>query len=115
MVGGGGGRGRVPPRGGRGRRRRRGRAGAGGPPPRTRAQDSGFVYYTRYLTGPRPPATLAPPLYPLGSISVLTLVGDSDTWSVTFFGQTGDTPLRALREPTAFDRVLAACPRQAHW
>ncbi|PRY48694.1 2-polyprenyl-6-methoxyphenol hydroxylase-like FAD-dependent oxidoreductase [Geodermatophilus tzadiensis] len=90
-------------------------ADLGAGPPRTRAQDSGFVYYTRYLTGPRAPAVLGPPLYPLGSISVLTLVGDSDTWSVTFFGQTGDTPLRALREPAAFDRVLAACPRQAHW
>ena len=90
-------------------------AGLGADPPPTRAQDSGFVYYTRYLSGPRPPAALGPPLAPLGSISVLTLVGDADSWSVTVFAQSGDAPLRALRDPAVFDRVLAGCPLHAHW
>ncbi|NEM08674.1 NAD(P)/FAD-dependent oxidoreductase [Geodermatophilus normandii] len=84
-------------------------------PPAVSAQDSGFVYYTRYFTGPRRPAPFGPPLAPLGSISVLTLDGDNDTWSVTVFGQSGDAPLKALRSPEAFDRVIGACPLQAHW
>ncbi|MGX5654477.1 NAD(P)/FAD-dependent oxidoreductase [Geodermatophilus nigrescens] len=87
----------------------------GAVPPRVRAQDSGFVYYTRYLAGPEPPAAVGPPVCPLGSISLLTLVGDAGTWSVTVYGESGDRPLRALRDPATFDRVIAACPLQAHW
>ncbi|MGY1654060.1 NAD(P)/FAD-dependent oxidoreductase [Geodermatophilus sp. SYSU D01119] len=86
----------------------------GAVPPPARAQDSGFVYYTRYLSGTEP-AVLGPPVTPLGSISVLTLVGDAGTWSVTVFGESGDRPLRALRDRAVFDRVLAACPLHAHW
>jgi 2-polyprenyl-6-methoxyphenol hydroxylase-like FAD-dependent oxidoreductase len=54
-------------------------------------------------------------LVPMGSFSVLTLDGDNDTWSVTLFGPTGDAPLKAVRDPAVFGRVVAACPRQAHW
>jgi flavin-dependent dehydrogenase len=46
---------------------------------------------------------------------VLTLDGDNDTWSVTLFGPTRDAPLKALRDPEVFDRVIGALPRQAHW
>jgi flavin-dependent dehydrogenase len=52
---------------------------------------------------------------PLGAISVLTLYGDNDTWSVTVFTVTGDAPLKALREVDSFERVVRACPVQAHW
>jgi 2-polyprenyl-6-methoxyphenol hydroxylase-like FAD-dependent oxidoreductase len=90
-------------------------ADLGARPPDVRSQDSGFVYYTRYLTGPRRPAGIGPPLCPLGSISLITLDGDNDTWSVTVFGQSGDAPLKALRSPEVFDRVVGACPLQAHW
>ncbi|MGY1666902.1 NAD(P)/FAD-dependent oxidoreductase [Geodermatophilus sp. SYSU D00696] len=90
-------------------------AGLGARPPETRAQDSGFVYYTRYFTGPHRPARRGPSLMPCGSVSVLTLDGDNDTWSLTVFGQTGDAPLKALRDPGVFDRVLGAFPLQAHW
>jgi 2-polyprenyl-6-methoxyphenol hydroxylase-like FAD-dependent oxidoreductase len=87
----------------------------GARPPAAEAEDRGFAYYTRYFTGPRRPARRGPPLMPLGSVTVLTLDGDNDTWSVTLFGLSGDAPLKRLRSPVAFDRVLAACPLQAHW
>jgi flavin-dependent dehydrogenase len=90
-------------------------AGLGARPPATRAQDSGFVYYTRWFMGPQRPAVVGPPVCPLGSISLLTLDGDNDTWSVTVFAQSGDAPLKALRVPEVFDRVVGACPLQAHW
>lgn len=78
-------------------------------------EDSGFVYYTRYFTGPELPRRIGRALAPLGSISVLTLPGDNGTWSVTLFAPTRDAPLKALRDPGAFTRVVAACPLQAHW
>jgi 2-polyprenyl-6-methoxyphenol hydroxylase-like FAD-dependent oxidoreductase len=84
-------------------------------PARAESQTGGFVYYTRYFTGPEQPPRRGPPLAPIGSISLITLDGDNDTWSVTVFGPTRDAPLKALHEPAVFDRVVAACPRQAHW
>jgi 2-polyprenyl-6-methoxyphenol hydroxylase-like FAD-dependent oxidoreductase len=90
-------------------------ADLGARPPLTDSQDSGFVYYTRYFTGPERPPRRAPGLAPFGSISVLTLDGDNDTWSVTVYGRSTDRPLKALRDPAAFARVVGACPRQAHW
>ncbi len=89
--------------------------GIGAREPLLEAEDLGFVYYTRYLTGPTPPVRRAPLLVPLGSLSVLSLYGDNDTWSVTLFARTGDRLLKGLRDPDAFDRVVAACPTHAHW
>ena len=83
--------------------------------PQVQAEDSGFVYYTRYFTGPSRPALLAFPLVPIGTISLLTIYGDNDTWSVTIFSATGDAPLKALRHAESFTRVVQACPMQAHW
>ena len=79
------------------------------------AEDSGFGYYTRFFSGPALPALMAPPLMPLGTISLLTLPGDNDTWSVTVFGASGDAPLKQLRDADCFTRVVRACPLQAHW
>lgn len=87
----------------------------GAHPARVESQTSGFVYYTRYFAGPEQPRRIGPQLAPLGSVSLITLGGDNGTWSVTVFGPTRDTPLKALREPAVFDRVVGACPRQAHW
>jgi 2-polyprenyl-6-methoxyphenol hydroxylase-like FAD-dependent oxidoreductase len=87
----------------------------GGCPAQAESQTSGFVYYTRYFAGPEQPRRMGPQLAPVGSISLLTLAGDNDAWSVTVFGPTRDAPLKALREPAVFDRVVGACPRQAHW
>jgi len=83
--------------------------------PYAEAEDCGFVYYTRYYTGPSRPPLLGPPLVPIGTISLLTLDGDNDTWSVTVFSSTGDAPLKALRRKECFTRVVRACPLQAHW
>jgi flavin-dependent dehydrogenase len=51
----------------------------------------------------------------MGSVSLLTLDSDNDTWSITLFATTGDKPLKALRNPEVFTRVVAACPLHAHW
>lgn len=84
-------------------------------PPRIESEDRGFAYYTRYFTGPDRPPLHGRALMPLGSVSVLTIQADNDTWSVTLFGQSGDAPLKELRHADAFTRVVAGCPRQAHW
>jgi 2-polyprenyl-6-methoxyphenol hydroxylase-like FAD-dependent oxidoreductase len=83
--------------------------------PTVESADRGFVYYTRYFTGAERPQPRGPALTPMGSFSVLTLDGDNDTWSVTLYGPTRDTPLKALRSADVFDRVVRACPQQAHW
>ena len=51
--------------------------------PAVEARDRGFVYYTRYFTGPARPQRRGPALQPMGSFSLLTLDSDNDTWSVT--------------------------------
>jgi 2-polyprenyl-6-methoxyphenol hydroxylase-like FAD-dependent oxidoreductase len=90
-------------------------AAVGAGAPHEEAEDSGYAYYTRYFAGPVLPALFAPPLTPLGTISVLTLPGDNDTWSVTVFGASGDAPLKQLRDADCFSRVLRGCPLHAHW
>ncbi|MDN5915210.1 MAG: FAD-dependent oxidoreductase [Pseudonocardia sp.] len=82
--------------------------------PAAESEDRGFAYYTRYFTGPSAPGGGAA-LIPMGSVSLLPLHGDNDTWSVTLFGLSGDRPLRALRDPEVFTRVLRDYPRYAHW
>ena len=89
----------------------------GARPPLEQAEDSGFIYYTRFFRscdGGRPESRAAP-LTPMPSFSVLTLPGDNDTWSVTLYISAGDRPLKALRHAEDWDTVLAACPRHAHW
>src|SRR5271166_4873461 len=87
----------------------------GARPPHTQAETSGFAYYTQYFTGPSQPLQRGPVLMPLGTISVLTLYGDNDTWSVTVYASSRDAPLKALRDGERFARVVGACPLQAHW
>jgi 2-polyprenyl-6-methoxyphenol hydroxylase-like FAD-dependent oxidoreductase len=84
-------------------------------PPYEQAEDSGFAYYTRYFTGPSQPATIGPWLLPLGTISLLTLYGDNNTWSVTVFTASGDAALKDVRDADCYSRVVRACPLQAHW
>jgi 2-polyprenyl-6-methoxyphenol hydroxylase-like FAD-dependent oxidoreductase len=87
----------------------------GARPPHVEAEDSGFVYYTMYFRGRERPDYRGPGLTPMGSVSVLTLSGDNDTWSLTLFGPSGDKPLKQARDPKRFMAVFAACPLQAHW
>jgi 2-polyprenyl-6-methoxyphenol hydroxylase-like FAD-dependent oxidoreductase len=90
-------------------------AALGAREPHAEAEDCGFVYYTRYFTGRSRPTPIGPPLAPIGTISLLTFHSDNDTWSVTIYSATGDTPLKALRDAETFTRVVRACPLQAHW
>jgi len=99
---------------------RRSRAGEllralGAREPHTEAEDCGFAYYSRYFSGPSRPALLAPPLASVGSVSLLTIEGDNDTWSVTVFSSSCDAPVKALRDTECFTRLVQACPLQAHW
>jgi 2-polyprenyl-6-methoxyphenol hydroxylase-like FAD-dependent oxidoreductase len=89
----------------------------GAAPLHEETEDSGFVYYTRYFrsTGGGRPQPRDRLLSAIGSISVLTLPGDDDTWSVTLFGSSRDRPLTQLREVGRWSAVVAACPLQAHW
>ena len=87
----------------------------GARPPHTESETSGFAYYTRYFTGPSQPLMRGPVLMPLGTISLLTLYGDNNTWSVTVYTSSKDAPVKALRDGDCFARVVRACPLQAHW
>ena len=89
----------------------------GAAPLHEEAEDSGFVYYTRYFRArssgrPEPRDRL---LVPVGSLSILTLPGDNETWSVTLFGSSGDQPLKQLRHADRWTAVVAACPAHCHW
>jgi len=88
----------------------------GGTPPYEQAEESGFAYYGRHFhhRGGMP-AFLAPALTALGSISVLTLPADNDTWSVTLYASAADAPTRRFKDPKVFERVVRACPLHAHW
>jgi 2-polyprenyl-6-methoxyphenol hydroxylase-like FAD-dependent oxidoreductase len=78
------------------------------------SEEFGFLYYTRFFRGERP-QMLAPLLMAIGTISLLTLPGDGDTWSVTVLGAAGDQPLKRLRKVEAWSAAVRACPLQAHW
>jgi 2-polyprenyl-6-methoxyphenol hydroxylase-like FAD-dependent oxidoreductase len=78
------------------------------------AEDSGFVYYTRFYRG-QPPVPRAPLLTPFEAYTVLTLPADNGTWSVTLYAAAGDRPLKAFRHEEAFTAAVRACPLHAHW
>ena len=90
---------------------------AGGPEVAEEAEDSGFIYYTRFFrsSGGGRPRPRAPLNTPFESFSVLTIPGDSGTWSVTLYGAAGDPPLKRLRHAGVWNAVLRACPLHAHW
>ena len=83
--------------------------------PTTRSQECGYTYYTRYFRGPQLPAALTPAACPIGSFMILTLPGDNSTWSVTLWAPSGDQALKEFRHADKFERVVRACPLQAHW
>ena len=89
----------------------------GGRAPTEVAEDSGFTYVGRFLRsadGSTPPL-LAPILSPLGSISVLCIPSDNGTWATTLYAASADAPMRRLRDPDVFERVVRECPLHAHW
>jgi 2-polyprenyl-6-methoxyphenol hydroxylase-like FAD-dependent oxidoreductase len=81
------------------------------------AEDSGFIYYTRFFrstTGLVPPYRAALLTY-FHSFSFLTLPGDAGTWSVTVYISSGDQALKKLRDSKHWTALVAACPLHAHW
>src|SRR3954470_4308616 len=78
------------------------------------AEDSGFLYYGRFFRG-TPPQVRAPINMPIGTISILTLPGDDDTWSVTVYTATADQPLKRIRDADRWTAVVASLPLHAHW
>jgi len=90
---------------------------AGGPPVHEDTEDAGFVYYTRFFRSPggRTPVPRAPLNCPFESHSVLTLMGDAGTWSVTLYGAAGDPPIKQLRHAGPWTAVMEASPLHAHW
>jgi 2-polyprenyl-6-methoxyphenol hydroxylase-like FAD-dependent oxidoreductase len=81
------------------------------------AEESGFIYYTRYFrsTTGGVPAWRAGLLTHFHSFSLLTLPGDSQTWSATVFFFSGDPALKALRDSKRWTSLFAACPLHAQW
>ncbi len=81
------------------------------------AEEPGFIYYTRFFRS----TTGAVPSYRsllqthFHSFTLLTLPGDSETWSVTVFIFSGDQAMKALRDPRNWTALVAACPLHAHW
>ena len=90
-------------------------AGAGGRRPIEEAETCNFVYYTQYFSGRQRPRRIGRALTPMGAFSILTLDGDNDSWSITLYTSAKSRAMRALRDPATFQRVVAACPQQAHW
>jgi 2-polyprenyl-6-methoxyphenol hydroxylase-like FAD-dependent oxidoreductase len=83
--------------------------------PQIEAEDHGFVYYSRFFTSSQKPVLKAPAVSLMGSFSLLTIASDNDTWSITVYGSSRDKPLKAVRDPDRFTRLLQACPAHAHW
>ena len=81
------------------------------------AEDSGFIYYTRFFESANGdvPAPIGPNLLPIGSFSILTLPSDRGTWSVTLYMAAGDQPLKALGNEEAWMALVRSCPLHAHW
>ena len=89
----------------------------GGRGPVEEAEEFGFTYTGRFFRstdGSLPDAGGAL-LNPLGSISLLLIPADSGTWSTTLYSLSSDAPMRRLRDPAVFDRVVRAIPGREAW
>ncbi|MBV9170448.1 MAG: FAD-dependent monooxygenase [Chloroflexi bacterium] len=89
----------------------------GARPPLEEAEESAFIYYTRFFrrSNESLPAYRAGLITHFHSFSLLTLPGDSETWSATVFFFAGDAALKTLRDPARWGRLISACPAHAHW
>lgn len=85
--------------------------------PEEQLDDSGFIYLGRHFRARdgQLPAALGPGLQAFGSISVLTLPADNDTWSVTLVARSGDRALLGLRDLDRWESVVRSLPTVAHW
>jgi len=81
------------------------------------AEDSGFIYYTRFFRSGSGamPAYRTELLTYFDSFSFLTLPSDAGTWGVTAVISSSDPVLKKLRNPEQWTALVAACPLHAHW
>ncbi|SFN65515.1 Dehydrogenase (flavoprotein) [Pseudonocardia ammonioxydans] len=79
------------------------------------AESSGFFYYSRYFHEPGgPPPARAGLVSPLGTISLLYLPADNQTWSVTVHMSSRDTAMREVRRTDVWTNLVSSCPLHAH-
>lgn len=89
---------------------------AGRPAPILEEEDSGFVYYGRYLKarddGPFPERPL---IDYWGSIGLLVLPGDNRTWGVGLIASSEDAAMRRLRQEEPWQAVMRSLPDGASY
>jgi 2-polyprenyl-6-methoxyphenol hydroxylase-like FAD-dependent oxidoreductase len=92
-------------------------ADIGGRPPAEEAEDFGFTYTGRFFRSAdgSVPELPGPILNPMGSISLLCIPADNGTWSTTVYSASRDAPLRRLRDPAVFEKVVSDCAGYAAW
>ena len=90
---------------------------AGGRPTYEEASDAGFCYYTRHYRSKNGqlPEFRGPLGADIGTIRILTLPADNDTWTIGIVAVAGDAPLKALRDNRVWELVARAIPHAAHW
>lgn len=90
---------------------------AGSEPVHEEAEDSGFIYYSRFFRARNGemPRFRAGVLTPIGTFSVLTIPSDNDTWSLTLYTASGDQQLKRLRDSGRWTAVVRACPAHTGW
>jgi 2-polyprenyl-6-methoxyphenol hydroxylase-like FAD-dependent oxidoreductase len=87
-------------------------ADIGGRPFHEEAADSGFRYYGRYFkAGPNGwPGPPIPTLNILGTVAILELPADNDTWMIGVVASAKDKALYKLTDESAWRQVIAATP-----
>ena len=91
---------------------------AGARPPYEEESDNRLTYFTRYYRlrdGASFPAEYGPLTMSLGYLDVAVFPADHGVFSVTCMAFSDDKPMRALRDPDTFTRVMRAIPRVAQW
>ncbi|WP_433288043.1 FAD-dependent oxidoreductase [Pseudonocardia sp. CA-142604] len=79
--------------------------------PDEQAEELGFVYYCRQFRNNEPGSVpLTSGLIPYEGMSLLTIYGDADTYSLCFYVASNDRELRGLRDVDAWERALALFP-----
>jgi 2-polyprenyl-6-methoxyphenol hydroxylase-like FAD-dependent oxidoreductase len=84
----------------------------GGRPFYEESEDSGFRYYGRYLRA-KPtgwPGPALPTLAMLGSVGMLALPADNDTWMIGVVTSSKDKDLYGLADPKAWTEAVSATP-----
>jgi flavin-dependent dehydrogenase len=92
-------------------------AEVGAPPAYEQASDAGFAYYTRHYRAKDGgvPEWRGPVGSDVGTIRVVTLPADNDTWTLALVPMAGDAPFKALKHNEVWERIARAIPHVAHW